>query len=80
VVEKQEVQKFKVRVEKITQWLRALAALPEDGVQFPAPLWWLPASVTPVPGNTAPSFGLFKHRHAQAKHSYTHIHKIINMF
>lgn len=25
----------------MTQWYRALTALPEDHIQFPAPTWWL---------------------------------------
>jgi hypothetical protein len=28
-----------VRAEETAQWLRALNALPEDQVQFPAPAW-----------------------------------------
>lgn len=39
----------------MTPWLRGLAVLPIDLVQFPAPIGWLTWSVTPVPEDTAPS-------------------------
>jgi hypothetical protein len=43
----------------MAQWLRALAALPETWVQFPAPTWQLTTVVTPVPEDLTGS-----HRHA----------------
>jgi hypothetical protein len=52
----------------MAQWLRVLAAFPENPVQFPVPTWQL---TTPVPGDLTPS-----HRHTCSQ--ITNVHKIKN--
>ena len=58
------------------QWLRALDALSEEEIWFPAPTWCLTAKrLTQVPGEPMPSSGFLGHQTHITVWRYSHINK-----
>jgi hypothetical protein len=53
------------------QWLRLLAALAEDHIQFPASTWRVIITQTLVTAVLIPSSDIYRHRHAYS--TYTSI-------
>lgn len=57
--------------------VKALAAPPENLVQFLAPMYDSQPSVTLVPGNLSPSLSLQSNRHTHGVHTYMKTIKIL---
>ena len=65
----------------MAQWLRALAALPEDlglitGIHMAAHYH---LSITPVPGNPVPPSGFQRHQHASGVRTYIQVETSIHI-